>query len=125
MYTVAVKQDFIAQHYQTGEDCNPENLLHYHHYGIEFLIKGDSLDEQGYLVNIEEINSQLNCVKSHFGGHVLNELEEFEGINPSIEHFARIIHRMMYDRITKNGFCESTVRVWEDAGAWASFSMEH
>jgi 6-pyruvoyltetrahydropterin/6-carboxytetrahydropterin synthase len=32
MYTVAVRRDFIAQHYLIGGDWGAENELHAHHY---------------------------------------------------------------------------------------------
>jgi 6-pyruvoyltetrahydropterin/6-carboxytetrahydropterin synthase len=32
MYTVAVRRDFIAQHYRIGGDWGAENELHAHHY---------------------------------------------------------------------------------------------
>jgi len=87
MYTVAVKRDFVAQHFLIGGDWGAENTLHSHHYAIEVQLEGDRLDRHGYLVDIVEIEQALNALVAHYRDHTLNELPEFAGLNPSIEHF--------------------------------------
>ena len=125
MYTVAVKTDFSAQHFLVGGDCGAENQKHTHHYEIEVLLTGDSLNEHGYLLDIDEIKSELSRVTSYFGGSTFNELPEFHGINPSIEHLARIIHGMLFGRFSDSRISGACVKIWEDAAAWASYTKEH
>ena len=43
---------------------------------------------QGDIVKIEE---ELQVVIDYFGDKMLNDQPEFKGLNPSIEHFSRII----------------------------------
>ena len=50
-----------------------------------------SLDKHGYLVDIVEIEAALNNTVGYFRDSMLNEKPEFAGLNPSIEHFSRII----------------------------------
>ena len=66
MYTVAVKRDFIAQHYLIGGDWGPENDLHSHHYVLELQLEGTDLDQHGYLVDIVEIEANLEALIAKF-----------------------------------------------------------
>ncbi len=86
MYTVAVRQDFIARHYLVGGDWGDENEPHAHHYVIEVQLEGRNLDTHGYLTDICDIESTLDAQVTYYRDKMLNELPEFEGLNPSIEH---------------------------------------
>lgn len=125
MYTVAVKKNFSALHFLVVGDWGAENEKHTHHYEIEVLVEGKSLNEHGYLLDIDEIKSGLSRVTSYFRGKTLNDLPEFHEINPSIEHLARVIHGMLFGRISDPRIATTQVRVWEDADAWASYREEH
>ena len=91
MYTVAVKRDFIAQHYLVGGDWGAENETHAHHYQVELQLHAGVLDQHGYLVDIVDISEALDALVAHYKDRVLNEQPEFEGLNPSIENFCRIL----------------------------------
>lgn len=124
MYKVAVRRDFVAQHYLIGGDWGAENLLHSHHYLLELELAGDALDRHGYLVDIVEIEAQLDAVKADYRDHTLNERPEFAGLNPSIEHFCRIICERLNDAIRAENIRRVTVRLWENEIAWAAFELE-
>jgi len=121
MYTVAVKRDFIARHYLTGGDWGDENKPHAHHYMIEVRLEGNALDEHGYLTDICDIETVLDVRIAYFRDRVLNELPEFEGLNPSIEHFARIICQSMAADIQTQPLSAMAVKLWENESAWAQF----
>ncbi len=123
MYTVAVKRDFVAQHYLIGGDWGAENQLHSHHYVLEVRLEGDRLDQHGYLVDIVEIEQALNELVTHYRDHVLNDLSEFAGLNPSIEHFCRIAAERLAARITAGTLTTLTARIWENEIAWASYRL--
>ena len=91
MYTLAVQRDFIAQHYLVGGDWGAENQPHSHHYRLELRLEGDHLDQHGYLVDIVEVERQLDDLVAAHRDKMLNDLPEFAGLNPSIEHFTHII----------------------------------
>ena len=91
MYTLAVKKDFIAQHYLIGGDWGAENDPHSHHYVLQVRLEAAALDQHGYLVDIVKIEEEMQAVLAYFGDRLLNDLPEFAGLNPSLEHFARII----------------------------------
>ncbi len=124
MYTVAVRRDFIAQHFLIGGDWGPENEKHSHHYQVEVRLSGATLDQHGYLVDIVEIEAALDELVSRYRDHTLNDLPEFEGLNPSIEHFARIFCEAFAQRVQASNISHITVVIWENEIAWASYTME-
>jgi 6-pyruvoyltetrahydropterin/6-carboxytetrahydropterin synthase len=124
IYTVAVKRDFIAQHYLIGGDWGPENELHAHHYQVEVQLQGSALDEHGYLVDIVDIETNLDTLVGHYRDQTLNDLPEFEGLNPSIEHFSRILCTNLAQRIQAPNLNVITVKIWENEIAWAAYRLE-
>jgi len=62
MYTIAVKRDFIAQHFLIGGAWGPENEKHSHHYQVEVQLEGAALDEHGYLMDIVDIEAKLDTL---------------------------------------------------------------
>ena len=124
MYTVAVARDFIAQHYLVGGDWGAENEWHSHHYRVEVQLAGAGLDEHGYLVDIVDIEGHLESLVDRYRDKTLNDLPEFEGLNPSIEHFARKFCRAISDLIQAPNLSAVTVQLWENEIAWASYRQE-
>ena len=123
MYTVAVKRDFVAQHFLIGGDWGAENELHSHHYLIELQLEGATLDEHGYLVDIVDIESNLDTLVAEYRDKTLNELPAFAGLNPSIEHFSRILCETLNERIAAPNIAAFTVKLWENESAWAAFKL--
>jgi 6-pyruvoyltetrahydropterin/6-carboxytetrahydropterin synthase len=123
MYTVAVKRDFIAQHYLIGGDWGAENTLHSHHYQIEVQLEGAELDQHGYLVDIIAIEGALEALVARYRDRALNELPEFAGLNPSIEHFARILCQALVAQIQAQNILIVSVKLWENEIAWAGYSV--
>ncbi len=124
MYTVAVKRDFVAQHYLIGGDWGAENELHSHHYYLELQLHGETLDQHGYLVDIVDIEHHLDAILSYYRDRTLNDLPEFAELNPSIEHFARIIAGTLAEKITAPNLSALNVQVWENEIAWAAYKQE-
>jgi 6-pyruvoyltetrahydropterin/6-carboxytetrahydropterin synthase len=121
MYTLAVKRDFVAQHFLVGGDWGAENQRHSHHYVVEVQLEGDRLDRHGYLADIVDIENHLNALVAYYRDKTLNDLPEFAGLNPSIEHFARILGTTLAERIRAETLTAVTAKVWENEIAWASF----
>lgn len=121
MYQLMVKRDFIAQHYLTVPNSGPENEWHSHHFEAEVLIEGKKLNENGYLVDIVEVNDVLDKLTNRFRDTTLNDIEDFSGLNPSIEHFARIFCTAVAERISAAHLSAVKTTIWEDESAWASY----
>lgn len=122
MYTLAVKKDFIAQHYLVGGDWGAENNPHSHHYVLQVRLEAAELDQHGYLVDIVKIEEEMGAVINYFADKMLNDLPEFEGLNPSLEHFSRIVCKKLLTAIKPPGSGKFTVRLWENDDCWASCS---
>lgn len=123
MYTVMVKKDFEAAHFLISGASGPESKLHTHHYVSELLIEGQELDEQGYLLDIDELNAQLDEQIAYFKNRTLNELPEFEGLNPSLERLARFLCERLAVSLALPRFHSLTVKLWENEQAWAAFRI--
>jgi 6-pyruvoyltetrahydropterin/6-carboxytetrahydropterin synthase len=123
-YAIAIKQDFVAQHYLISEASEPEKQPHSHAYQVEVQLNGSALNEDGYLVDIVEIESHLNDLVAYFSDKTLNDLPEFRGLNPSIEHLARIFCQGMSDRLKAPTVESLSVRIWESRDAWALYRQD-
>jgi 6-pyruvoyltetrahydropterin/6-carboxytetrahydropterin synthase len=121
VYRLAITRDFIAQHYLIGGDWGAENALHSHHYRCEIGIEGEELDRHGYLVDIVELSRAVDIVISQVSERTLNELPEFAGLNPSLEHFCRIFWEMLVSNVPLTGkmLC---VKLWENDRDWAAYT---
>lgn len=124
MYQLMVRRDFVAQHYLTVPDCGPENEWHSHHFELEVLLEGPELTEHGYLVDIVELEGILDALTDRYRDATLNDLPEFEGLNPSIEHFSTIVCGSFEEQLETDGLEAITVKIWEDEDAWASHTVE-
>ncbi|MGB8992319.1 MAG: 6-carboxytetrahydropterin synthase [Desulfobaccales bacterium] len=122
-YTLAVTRDFVARHYLVGGDWGAENQLHSHPYRVEVRLEGGHLDEHGYLVDIVAVEAHLEELVAYFRDQTLNDLPEFAGLNPSIEHFARILCQEILSRV-KEPLDAVRVQIWENDIAWAAYREE-
>jgi len=104
MYTLGVRRDFIARHFLIGGDWGGENFPNSHQYVLELQLAGNELDEHGYLVDIVDVEKCLDGVVGYYKEQMLNEKPEFSGLNPSIEHFARILCMAFNERIKQKTF---------------------
>ena len=123
MYTLAVRRDFIARHFLIGGDWGPENYPNSHHYILELRLKGNKLDQHGYLCDIVDVERHLDNIVAYYKEQMLNEKPEFEGLNPSIEHFARILATTLSERIQAPNVTALKVVLWENDIAWAAYSI--
>lgn len=124
MYTLSVRREFIARHFLIGGDWGPENLPNSHHYVLELQLSGESLDQHGYLVDIMDVEKHLNEVVGRYKEQMLNELTEFAGLNPSIEHFSRILCTTLNERIKAENINKVKVVLWENESAWVSYKVK-
>ncbi len=123
MYTVSVRRPFIAQHFLTVPDPGPEGELHSHQFTAVVEFEGSSLNEYGYLVDIDEINAAIDSVVEKYADTTLNDQPAFEGLNPSVEHFARIFCEEILSAADPTVPDRIRVTLWEDDEAYASYEQ--
>jgi 6-pyruvoyltetrahydropterin/6-carboxytetrahydropterin synthase len=124
MYTLAVRRDFIARHFLIGGDWGPENFPNSHHYVLELQLQANQLDQHGYLVDIVDVSKHLDDLIGYYSEKMLNDLPEFKGLNPSLEHFARILAFALDARIHDPNICGIKVILWENESAWAAYEIQ-
>ncbi len=123
MYTLAVQRDFIAQHYLVGGDWGPENHPHSHHYRLELQLEADALDEHGYCVDIVAVEKALSAIVDLYRDQMLNDQPAFAGLNPSIEHFTRIVCTALAEQVAAPNLTAVSARIWENEIAWAAYRL--
>lgn len=123
MYTVAVNRAFIARHFLFGGDWGAENHPHAHAYRVEIRLSGERLNDHGFLVDIVDVETILNELTDYFRDALLNDLAEFRGLNPSLEHFARIFATRFAQQLRAPEVRELSVRLWENDSAWAGYRI--
>ena len=124
MYTLCVKRDFIARHYLIGGDWGAENFPNSHHYVLELQMSGRELDQHGYLVDIVDVQKHLDEIVNYYKEQMLNDKPEFKGLNPSIEHFARILATSLSEHIKADNLTGLKIVLWENDSAWAAYELE-
>lgn len=124
MYTLGVRRDFIARHFLIGGDWGQENFPNSHHYILELQLEGKELDQHGYLVDIVDVEKRLDEIVGVYREQMLNDCTEFAGLNPSIEHFARILATSLNKRIAAANISALKVVLWENESAWAAYRVE-
>lgn len=124
MYTLAVQRNFTGQHFLIGGDWGAENRWHSHHYRLEIQLEGAALDQHGYLVDIVQVEALLEAIVTRYRDKTLNDLPEFAGLNPSIEHFCRIVCMNFSNDLDASNISSVRVQIWENAIAWAAYRVE-
>ena len=123
MYKLAVRRTFISAHALIGGDWGRENSPNSHRFVLELQLEGNELDRHGFLVDIVDVERHLDGEVERYRDRLLNDLPAFEGLNPSLENFARILASSLNERLGIPGVDSLTVVLWEDESAWAAFTI--
>jgi 6-pyruvoyltetrahydropterin/6-carboxytetrahydropterin synthase len=123
-YTLCSGREFRSRHFLVGGDFGPENQPHSHRYRLEVEVSGEQLDQQGFLIDLTALQAQLDGLVAEYAGKTLNSLPAFAGLNPSLEHFSRILCRSLAERLGPRPWTALGVRLWEDQAGWAMYRME-
>jgi 6-pyruvoyltetrahydropterin/6-carboxytetrahydropterin synthase len=120
MYRLAITRDFIARHYLIGGDWGAENREHSHAYRLEVVLRGEALDRHGYLADIVEVDRAVGETLARYRDRLLNDLEPFLGLNPSVERFAKAIYDELRGRLESDRLALA-VTLWENERDWAAY----
>jgi 6-pyruvoyltetrahydropterin/6-carboxytetrahydropterin synthase len=123
MYTISVRREFRAEHFLIGGDWGAENEPHVHAYRLEVELEGERLDAHGYLLDLVDLETRLEAIVTRIAGQRLNDQPEFAGLNPSLEHFARIVCQGLVVGSPMPNVQRIRVRLWENEIAWASYEQ--
>jgi 6-pyruvoyltetrahydropterin/6-carboxytetrahydropterin synthase len=123
-YTLSTQREIRSRHYLVGGDFGPENRPHAHRYRIEVQVAGRELNEHGFLLDLVALEGYLDALLREYAGKTLNALPAFAGLNPSLEHFCRILGRSLAERLDPLPWSALSIRIWEDQAGWAMYRME-
>lgn len=123
MYSLCVNKEFISIHFLLGENRGSENKAHTHSYKVCVELAGESLNKEGFLIDIVVVEEKLLALVSVFENKVLNDLPFFKGLNPSIENFARIVCQELHKEMGDCGLNAMKVTIHEDTTASASYRL--
>ena len=122
MYSTSISMEFRARHFLPNATLPLERKMHTHSYVMEVTVTGRELDKNGYLLDLDKMETIMKRIVSSLSGHVLNGLPDIVGRTPSIEVLANIIWSRFVKWVDTPRIQSATVRVWEGENASASFS---
>jgi 6-pyruvoyltetrahydropterin/6-carboxytetrahydropterin synthase len=91
---------------------------------LELQLEGTELDGHGYLVDIVDVEKHLDEIVNSYKEQMLNDKPEFAGLNPSIEHFSRILATSLSERIRAKNISAVRIVLWENESAWSAFRVD-
>lgn len=121
MYTVGMKREIEIKH-RLPKAEKKERSIHSHDYVLEVELFAGRLNDKGYLLDLNELKERIEKIKDKFGGDLLNDLPEFEGVQPTVENFSRVIFEEISNRIDSEKIESIKVKIWEEEDAYASYS---
>lgn len=120
MYELDITREFSAAHMLKGYDGLCSNL-HGHNWTVQVFIRADRLDDIGIAADFTVIKRVLTEILAQFDHKYLNELPEFQGINPTSENIARILFEKLAPAVAKPGIKLDRVRVCESPTSGATY----
>jgi 6-pyruvoyltetrahydropterin/6-carboxytetrahydropterin synthase len=123
MYEVTIRKTFSAAHIlkEIGGKCED---LHGHNFIVEVTVKGEALSEEDLLIDFRDLKRWTNDILEALDHKYLNEIELFNGMNPSSEQIARYIHDRLADKVKTMGLNIARVTVWESENARVTYYHE-
>ncbi len=122
MYEVKVVTRFAAAHRLTMVGAKCENM-HGHNWKIEVALTGEALDAGGVLMDFGAVKGRLREIIARVDHQFLNELEMFQGRQPSSERIAAYIAGELQKAITTPGVRVSRVSAWESEDSCATYIL--
>ncbi len=120
MYEIKVITHFAAAHQlkDFGGKCEQ---LHGHNWKVEVTLRGEDLNDEGLLIDFQELRDITNGILKELDHTFLNELPAFKDKNPSSENIAAYIFKELHNRLNDNHLDITKVAAWESDSACASY----
>lgn len=128
MFTVTVRDHMLVAHSLSGEVFGPAQRLHGATYVVDATFSGESLDEDGILVDIAAATDELRGVMAGLTHRNLDDVPELAGVNTTTEVLARYVADRLAERCAAGAWAASvrtlTLTLHESHVAWASYERE-
>lgn len=119
MYELMVTGRFAAAHSLRNFNGRCE-ALHGHNWRVEVVVRGDTLDKAGLIMDFGELKSAMNQVMDKLDHRYLNEIEPFDELNPSSELIAKYLYEEISQRLPA-GVEMARVSAWESEDSRATY----
>ncbi|MGB8226557.1 MAG: 6-carboxytetrahydropterin synthase [Sedimentisphaerales bacterium] len=100
MYRITVTTNFRASHQLKFADMTES--YHTHDWKAEAAVGGESLDDDGLLLDFNKLKKILESIVCRLDGRKLEDLKCFENTNASAENVARYIYDSIKSQLPKN-----------------------
>ncbi len=123
MYEIMIQEDFSAAHRlrQYGGKCEE---LHGHNWHVDVVVRAETLDRTGLALDFRTLKGHAREVLARLDHAFLNDLPEFQEVNPSSEQIARYLFEQISGRLCGTPVRVVRVNVWESDHACASYLGE-
>lgn len=120
MFEVGVAAGFEAVH-RLEDEATPGEHQHDHAYRVEVSVRGDGLDDNGMLLDIDRLSAALSACLADLASADLDALPAFRGQPTTVEILAdHIWGHVRQELATPSGLRTLRVTVFESPDAWAS-----
>ncbi len=122
MFSVSVSRSLSARHFFEGAH-GKEGMVHSHLYKIEITISGVALDENGFLLDIEDMEHRWDNIVQQLSGTLLNDLGPMHD-HPSVENLCVYISTIFTEGMHDTRLRSISVRTWESEEASATYERD-
>jgi len=123
MYELTVTCTFSAAHSLRGYE-GPCSRLHGHNWVIEVVVSGETLQQNGILLDFADLKKATADAVSCLDHANLNEVPPFDAANPTSENLARWIYEQVGKRINTAACTVKRVNIREAETSCASYFEE-
>jgi 6-pyruvoyltetrahydropterin/6-carboxytetrahydropterin synthase len=120
LFEVKVISSFAAAHNLKDFRGKCENL-HGHNWKVEVVLRGESLESNGILVDFGEVKAATREALEEVDHTYLNELPFFSQNNPSSENVARFLFEKLSAKLNTANRRLLSVSAWESTDACATY----
>jgi len=123
MFTLALRKKFIAHHHAAPE-IDADHPIRSHLYLLEVMLETEDLDSEGYVLDLDELEAEVDDILAQYAHKNLNDTEAFRGRVPTLEAFAQVLGDAINESLYAPNLTALSVRLWRDEKAWALYDIE-
>jgi 6-pyruvoyl-tetrahydropterin synthase len=128
MFSVTVRDHMMIAHSLRGAAFGPAQRLHGATYLVDATFRGDTLDPDGVVVDIDRAASLLHEILAGLTLRNLDDEPALRGVNTTTEALARVVADRLAEKVSAGELGPSahalaglTVTLHESHVAWASY----
>ena len=118
-YELLVQAEFSAAH-NLREYKGKCERLHGHNWHVDLYLAGETLNQEGMLLDFQEAKRILGQALEPFDHAYLNEVAPFDRLNPSSENLARVVAQAVAAQLPP-GVRVAAVTTWESDRCAATY----